>query len=483
VLCSEFRKIRTSFAMKTLIIILLAAGVSFASTYLVVSNQKAAQLKAAQAQWNVEKAQLEAAAAATGSPAAPAPTIVMTTPQSAPAEESPQDILNDLLNIKLGSGSGRNTALRMVVFKLESLAQRGKASVPAIRAFIGRNVDVEYGEQSNASNNQADAGGSTNQTNQTSQTNQLNNNNGFGGGLGGGGRGGRGGRFRRIQNLQTDWVVPPSLRLGLVGTLKEIGGSDGEQALAEILSTTARGVEIAYLARVLEEIAPGKYRDAAIAAAKELLMNPPAIDNPNQLDDLSRSYLFGVLEFFHDTSFAMNAQQMLVGKDGRLDTDAMSYLTGVLKDQSVSALYSAYENPNLTNQFDKMSVGREVLNYVGQNSQANALFTETLNNPDLNSRLKAATVAQLAGGGFGPFNSQSPTDPQVINSRVNILTQLLSQPAYANDETMSQVITATISALQSGTPLDMRQLFRGRVGGGFGGGGGGGGGNGAATGQ
>ena len=460
--------------MKTLIVILLAAGVSFASAYFVVSNQKAAQLKAAQAQWDVEKAQLEAAAAATGSPAAPAPTIVMSTPQSVPAEESPQDILNDLLNIKLGSGSARNMALRMVVFKLESLAQRGKASVPAIRAFIGRNVDVEYSEQSNASNNQADAGGSTNQSN---QINNNNNNGGFAGGPGG--RGGRGGRFRRIQNLQTDWVVPPSLRLGLVGTLKEIGGPDGEKALAEMLSITARGVEVAYLARVLEEIAPGKYRDAAIAAAKELLMNPPAIDNPNQLDDLSRSYLFGVLEFFHDTSFAVNAQQMLVGKDGRLDTDAMSYLTEVLKDQSISALYSAYENPNLTNQFDKMSVGREVLNYVGQNSQANALFTETLNNPDLNSRLKAVTVAQLAGGGFGPFNSQSPTDPQVINSRVNILTQLLSQPAYANDETMSQVITATIGALQSGTPVDMRQLFRGRVGGG----GGGGGGNGAATGQ
>jgi hypothetical protein len=470
--------------MKTLIVILLAAGVSFASAYFVVSNQKAAQLKAAQAQWDVEKAQLEAAAAATGSPAAPAPTIVMSTPQSAPAEESPQDILNDLLNIKLGSGSERNTALRMVVFKLESLAQRGKASVPAIRAFIGRNMDVEYGEQSTGNNNQNNQGNQGNQNNQTDaggSTNQLNNNNGFGGGPGGpGGRGGRVGRFRRIQNLQTDWVVPPSLRLGLVGTLKEISGPEGEKALAEMLSTTARGVEIAYLARVLEEIAPGKYRDAAIAAAKELLMNPPAIDNPNQLDDLSRSYLFGVLEFFHDTSFAVNAQQMLVGKDGRLDTDAMSYLTEVLKDQSISALYSAYENPNLTNQFDKMSVGREVLNYVGQNSQANALFTETLNNADLNSRVKAFTIAQLAGGGFGPFNSQSPTDPQVINSRIQLLNSLSAQ--YAGDETLSQALAFTINNLNNllnGQPIqDPGQLFGGR-----GGRGGRGGGNGAAAGQ
>jgi hypothetical protein len=265
----------------------------------------------------------------------------------------------------------------------------------------------------------------------------------------------------------------------LVGTLKEIGGSEGETALAEMLSITGRGVEIAYLARVLEEIAPGKYRDAAIAAARELLTNPPVINNPNQLDDLSRSYLFGVLEFFHDTSFAVNAQQMLVGMDGRLDTDAMSYLTGVLKDQSVSALYQAYQNPSLTNQFDKMSVGREVLNYVGQNSQANALFSETLNNTELDDRTKAMAVVQLAGGGFGPFAAQSPTDPQVINNRIQLLTSLLSQ--YPNNNTLSQAINATISALSSGQQVDMRQLFGGRGGRGFGGGGGGG--NGAGTAQ
>lgn len=456
--------------MKTLIVILLAVSVSFASAYFVVSNQKAAQLKAAQARWDAEKEQLQAAAATKSSPAPAAPTVIVSAPPAAPVEESPQDILNDLLNIKLGSGSERNTALRIVVFKLESLAQRGKASVPAIRAFLVRNVDVEYGDQSNGNNNnQTDAGGTTN---------QLNNNNGFGGGPGG--RGGRGGRFRRIQNLQIDWVAPPSLRLGLVGTLREISSPEGEKALAEMLSTTARGVEIAYLARVLEQIAPGKYRDAAIAAARELLMNPPAIDNPNQLDDLSRSYLFGVLEFFHDTSFAVNAQQMLVGKDGRLDADAMSYLTEVLKDQSVSALYSAYENPGLTNQFDKLSVGREVLTYVGQNSQANALFTETLNNTALDDRMKAMTIVQLAGGGFGPFASQSPTDPQVINNRIQLLTSLQSQ--YPDNNTISQAINQTISALSSGQPVDPRQLFGGRGRGGFGGGFGGGGG-GAGPGQ
>ena len=223
--------------MKTLIAIILALGVGFAAAYVVVSKQKDALLE----QFKAQQTQPQ-----TNPTPAPVEKVIMAA-VSASAEESPQDILNDLLNAKLGTGSERNTGLRMIVFKLESLAQRGRAAVPAIRAFLGRNVDVEYGEQSNA-NNQTDAGGSTN---------QLNNNNGFGGGPGGpGGRGGRGGRFRRIQNLQTDWVVPPSLRLGLVGTLKEIGGPEGEKALAEMLSSTGRGVEIAYLARVLRKSCP-----------------------------------------------------------------------------------------------------------------------------------------------------------------------------------------------------------------------------------
>ena len=451
--------------MKTLVAIVLALGIGFAAAYVVVSRQKDAQL---------EKLKTQPQAAAVAAPAAaPVEKVVMISAPAAPAEESAQDILNDLLNVKLGSGNERNSGLRMVVFKLETLVQRGKLAVPAVREFIGRNVDVNYSQQDNSTSNtnQADANGGNNRG-----LNRGNNNNN------GGGFGGRGGarRARNLETLQADWVVPPSLRLGLVGTLKEIGGEESEAALAEMLSTTGRGVEVAYLAVVLEELAPGKYRSAAVAAAMELLMNPPAIDSPDRLDDLSKSYLYGVLEYFKDTSFAVNAQQMLVGKDGRLDQDAMDYLATVMKDQSVSALYAAYENPALTNQFDKMRVGREVLNYVGQNSQANALFTETLNNPDIDSRMKAFTVMQLAGGDFGPVSSEVPTDPQVAANRIALLNTLQSQ--FANDQTLSKVIPAVVDSLKNNTPIQpdvMRNLFGGggRRGQGGPGGGGGGGGN------
>jgi hypothetical protein len=271
--------------------------------------------------------------------------------------------------------------------------------------------------------------------------------------------------------MSADWVVPPSLRLGLVGTLKEVGGAESEQTLADMLNSTGRGVEVAYLTVVLEELAPGKYRKAAISAATELLMSPLTVDNPDRLDELSKSYLYGVLEFYKDTSFAINAQQMLIGKDGRLDQDAMDYLATVMKDQSVSALYAAYKNSALTNQFDKMSLGRNVLNYVGQNSQANQMFSETLSNPELDARLKAMVIIQQAGGGFGPFASETPTDPQIISGKLNVLKQLQSQ--YASDETLSAALTATIDALSGGPAVDPRQILGGGRGGGRGGFGGG----------
>jgi hypothetical protein len=464
--------------MKTLVAIILALGVGFAAAYFVVTNQKDAELA------RLKQAQPQAAAA----PAPVEKVIAMAAP-SAPAEESSSDILNDLLNVKLGTGSERSTALRVVVYKLETLTVRGTPTVPFIRQFLGRNVDVDYATQdnNNGGNNGNASAASTNTDNNagTNDNNGGNNrrnnrgNGGFAGGFGGGGNNFRGSarRARNLENLRTDWIVPPSLRLGLVGTLKEIGGAESEQALAEMLSSTGRGVEVAYLVVMLEEIAPGKYRDAAIAAAKELLMNPPAVDSPDRLDDLSKSYLYGVLEFYKDTSFVVNAQQMLVGDDGRLDQDAMDYLSTVLKDQSVSALYSAYQNSSLSNQFDKMTLGREILNYAGQNPQANQLFTDTLNNADLPTQVKAFSIIQLAGGGFGPNASDAPTDPQIISGRLKLLQQ--SESLAASDPTLSQAITLAENALQNGSqiqPQDMRQIFGGGRGGfgGFGGGGRGG---------
>ena len=366
--------------------------------------------------------------------------------ESAPvsAGPSPQEILNELLAIKPGTGSARNPALRKVVYKLELLAACGAAAIPTIHTFNSQNVDVSYDLL-------------TRETATDTNAAAADNRRGFGGGRNS--VRGEARRARDLMSFDSNWVAPPTLRLGMVGVLKEIGGAAAEQELAYMLSTTGRGVEVAYLTVTLEQLAPGKYRDAAVAAAKELLMTPVTGDNFDRLDSLAKSYLYGVLEFYKDTSFVANAQQMLVGADGRLNRDALDYLSQSLKDQSVSALYAVYQNPNLTNQMDKIDLGREILGYVGQNAQANQFLTDTLQNKDLDSRAKTFAVVRLAGGGFGPGAVDGPTDPQVVNSRIQLLTSL--QPQFANDEELSPVIAATIASLQSGQPLDFRQFFGG----------------------
>jgi CheY-like chemotaxis protein len=78
----------------------------------------------------------------------------------------------------------------------------------------------------------------------------------------------------RDGRIPTEFNAPPSLRLGLLETAKRIGGDAGVQVLTEVLKVTGRGAEVAYTAYALEELVPGQYREAALAAARELLSHP-----------------------------------------------------------------------------------------------------------------------------------------------------------------------------------------------------------------
>ena len=283
--------------MKNIIALLVVAVAVGLATFAYVSKQDTAILNQAQAAWAAEKLQLQAEAQKQ-----PERVIVeKTVPNSAAGvvEESAQEILNDLLVLKPGIGIGRNPVLRKVVYKLELLASRGPVALPAIHNFSSKNIDVIYN-------------GLTNEFAATTNSAADNSRRGFGGQRGS--VRGEARRARDLTNFGSNWVAPPTLRLGLIGVLKEIGGARAEQELAYMLSTTGRGVEVAYLVVTLEQLAPGKYRDAAVAAAKELLLTPSSADNLDRLDALAKSYLYGVLEFYKDESFVANAQQIQIGR-------------------------------------------------------------------------------------------------------------------------------------------------------------------------
>ncbi|MDB6121137.1 MAG: hypothetical protein JWQ71_130 [Pedosphaera sp.] len=418
--------------MKTIIVIFLAAGLGFAAAYGFVSHQKDAQLKKQQALWQAEKDQLESAAAQK-KPARVETVTVHDAAAPTQGRATPQEILDKLIKLKPGSGAEHIHTVREIVHQLENLAEAGPDALPVIKEFLARNEDVNYSS--------VDENGDQRNSDPRS-------------------------RKSRRGSAKLEFTFPPSLRIGLFDVLQQIAGGGAEKILSDTLGTTGRAVEVAYLANVLEALSPGKYRDIAITAAKDLLTHPPEIANPDRLDQSAEEYLFGVLEKFGDTSFAAIAQTMLVKPDGQLDRAALKYLDN---EQSVPALYQAYKDGRITNQWDKVNLASKVLNYAGQNQQANALLNEVVTNTNIDSRMRSFAVVRLAGGDFGPMTTESPTDPQVIKSRLDLVTQLMKDETLQNsgDDRMLRSMATTALNLQNlldGKPLENPQGGRGNRG-------------------
>ncbi len=374
--------------MKNRLLIMVVTAVSFAAAYWVVSFLKEAkfqrELAAREAAWQVERSGMEAAGTA-GQKSERIRTIVKS---SGPQRESPQVILDKLINLKPGEGDEtRNRVIRRILTEFQRLVDHGPDSLPVIRTFLAENRDVDY-----VADDISESGE----------------------------RSGRGDRFTSRNPVRTDFLAPPSLRLGLLDTLKQIGGDDAEKILAQTLATTGRGVEVAYLARILEEQSPGKHRDTALAAAKDLLTNPPKIEMPNRLDENARAYLYEVILMYQDTSFAPTAQKRLVSSDGRIDRQALYFLDALLKDQAMPGIYTAYKDTRLTNQWERTVLVDMAANYAGPSEPANTIFAEAVANDAVQASLRAFTVKHLAGSAHGT----APKDPQVIRARLQLLENI-----------------------------------------------------------
>ena len=400
--------------MKTVIAVLLAALLGFAAGYFYLSRkhaEKAAFAGADEPPWAAEKAALEQQLAEARRRTPDVRTVTRTVNTTVTNRLSAEEILARLSRLNPEtSEESRNHVLRQVVYNLQLLASLGEEALPVIHAFLKQNRDMDYSvDVLNAAGERV-------------------------------GRAAASSWASRNVAL-TDFLVPPSLRLGLIDVLDQIGGESAQTILAEVLDTTGRGVEVAHIARVLQREAPGKYRDNALKAAKELLANPPPIDQPNRIDDNARAYLYQVLAMHNDTSFAQTAQTLLVTTNGQLDKQALNYLSGTLREQAVPALYAAYKDPRLTDPAAKSSLMNAVLNYAGPSAQANQLFTEVAITEGIPSGVRVFTIKGLAGT---PGADRS-LDPNVLQARINLLAEVRGR---STDERILRAIDDTRSALE-----------------------------------
>ncbi|MEO5802853.1 MAG: hypothetical protein ABIR24_04935, partial [Verrucomicrobiota bacterium] len=295
----------------------------------------------------------------------------------------------------------------------------GSAAVPDIREFLAKNSDLDYSVER--------ASGSD--TDRRSWTPPW-----------------------QRSNPPTEFTLPPSLRIGLFDVLKDIGTADAEKLMGEVLENSGRAVEVAYLTRALEEIAPGKYRETALTAAKDMLRNPITINSPNRLDEQAEGYLFGILELYNDPSFVEDAKKMLVNAEGHINRNAQQYLAKFNGEGMVGTYYDLYSGGTMTNTFDRMSIASQILNHVGPNAQANKFLGEVVANTNIDSFRRSFAIMSLAGG--IPGSGDTPKDPNIVRQQIPVLENLKTT---TTDERLLQAIDRTKQNLQNildGKPVE-----------------------------
>ena len=323
------------------------------------------------------------------------------------------EILEELVEIKMTS-ENRRTVQRRINFLLESLVEQGQASVPHIREFLNKMEDIDFVVQ------RSDEEGR------------------------GRGRGGRGGR------TSMSFEQAPSLRIGLIDILKEIGGSSAEAALGEILAKTARGFEVAYTAKTVRDmIGPDAFRDEALEAAHALLNDPVEVSNPNSYDRNAKRYLFSVLEMYNDQTFIQSAQGLLVREDGKIDDTVLDYLGDVGKEGAMDTIYQAFSSGQVTDRGDLADLARAGVKFTGSNPQANQMFKDIMSSDEYDMRVKWQALSEM----------DEAEDEATLQVRLNMMQELQASGDDSTDKVV-QMYTRQIEAKINGEEFDMRKEMR-----------------------
>lgn len=422
--------------MRTLIAIVLSATLAFAGAYVFVSSQRAAEHEAEKAAWKKTREGLEndLKKARNRSPRVEEVTREIVVPVA--EKRDPQRLIDELIALKSQSGLEREVWQRRIIHKFEGLAEIGPPALPAIKAFLTLNQDVQYGrsekEELKTLEKEAKA-----LKPEVAKKREL--------------AGDRTAEFFRSVRMKLPdgtFLNPPTLRLGLMEVAYRVGGPEAELLLAETLRAAVRGVEVAWLTAWLEKIEKGKYRELALAVASDLLSNPVTIPGGSRDDRLARSYLFSVLNHFGDRSFVAEAQKQLIDANGRLDQSIAAYLESTLGEQAMPVVLRAYNDPRLESAKEKSRLVSMGMQYFGTNPQANEMFRALIGSGAKDDGWnRYFAVASLDGGGMPGVNDQPvPTDPRVIRERLALIESV--QEVELDPKTLD-LMTRTYQNLQA----------------------------------
>ena len=353
--------------MKIIVTLFAVAAISIAGTYLVVSSQKTMARGEHTETASTEHAeQLASLRNEINTLKARKPQVItheVVVPGAATG--SPQEVLEYLKKIDLSNEDRRSNntdahriQVRQVIRQFEELTSMGTHALPAIENFLSKNVDLEYREN----------------------TAEIISGNWSEG------------------HIYPDPIFPPSLRIGLLNTVRHIGKRDvaaipaAEHSLLGVLKKTRRAIEVAYIAKALEDLSPEVHKETYLLATRDLL-SLPIIEESREvsfLDRQNRGMLFNILREHKDTRFVDQAQTQLVrtGKrrqrDGKeeveytyIDRSVLGYLTGVLGAKAMPILANLYDNPDLDDR-NRRSIRQIAANYMGVSEDANVIVNKRM---------------------------------------------------------------------------------------------------------
>ena len=343
--------------------------------------------------------------------------------QGVSGELSALDILDELMEIKLTSGN-RGRIQRRINFLFETLSEQGEVVVPHIREFLNKMEDVDFVVPKSPKD----------------ESNELKH-----------------WRTRMVHG-PLDFDQPPSLRIGLIDILAEVGGKKAEEALAEVLSTTGRGFEIAYAAKKLQRwIGKDAYRDEALGAAHELLAEPIDVPNGNKFDAASRQYLFMVLEMYGDKTFVQTAQGQLINEEGRIDRSVLSYFEKIGDGSATDAVVQAMQSGQLR-ESDMREMARVAVQGVGKNNaQADSLFQDIMTSDQYSLDVKMETIRSMDNA-EDLTNMDKNEQATVLQSRLALMDTI----QLGDDEIMSwanEIYSGRVEAKIQGRGFDDEKAY------------------------
>ena len=295
------------------------------------------------------------------------------------------EILDELMQTSKSS-KNRSRARRRLSYLFESLALEGDAAVPLIREFLNKMQDVDF---------------SVKREGESDEESRK-----------------RYSRFRATLNFSD----PPTMRIGLIDILAEIGGADAEAAVSELLATTGRGFEIAYAAKTIQGwLGRDAYRDEALAAAHELLLDPVEAVGGNHFDRVSKNYLFMVLDMYDDKTFIQSAQGMFINDDGRIDRTILDYYDDVGRVDALDAMVQAFRSGRV-HEDDMDNLAEAASRYAGINPQADQLFRDIMTGDQYNMETKMDAIRSFTQSDGDPSTDRIP--PNVLQARLNLVNNL-----------------------------------------------------------